>query len=304
MMGFPIRPLLIPLLLAACGSQPPRVVPEPGAKPAQAMQKPATPRGGGYYLDDGPGDRAPEKLDAIPDALPKAEPLHRFANRPYSVFGHDYVPMIRLSPYKARGIASWYGRKYDGQKTAIGETYDMYGMSAAHPTLPLPSYVRVTNPANGRSVVVRVNDRGPFHADRLIDLSFTAAAKLGIVGNGSALVEVESVLPSEIRPTPAVDPGTLIAQTAPREEPARLPETQDARGFYLQLGAFSNRDNAENLKSRLGRELEDLSDRLVVSALRGIYRVNLGPWVDQAEARRVAERLRVAFELNSVVVTR
>ena len=308
--GLPLRlfSFLLPLLLAACGSQPPRPAAERAESPAsvaKAAQKPAPLRGGGYYQDDGPGDRAPDRLDAIPDAEPRIEPLNRFANKPYSVFGHDYVPMTRLSPYRARGIASWYGRKFDGQKTSIGETYDMYGMSAAHPTLAIPSYARVTNPANGKSVVVRVNDRGPFHADRLIDLSFTAAAKLGIVGNGSALVEVESVFPGDTAakpPVALVDPIALIA--AARVEPVRLPETHDARGFYLQLGAFSNRDNAENLRSRLVRELEDLGDKLVVSALQGIYRVNLGPWQDQAEARRIAGRLREAFELNPVVVVR
>jgi rare lipoprotein A len=111
--------------------------------------------------------------------VPKPEPLHRFANNPYSVFGRDYVPLRELKPYKARGIGSWYGRRYHGQKTSSGEIYDMYAMTAAHPILPIPSYVRVTNPANGKSVVVRINDRGPFHAGREIDLSWTAAYKLG-----------------------------------------------------------------------------------------------------------------------------
>jgi rare lipoprotein A len=169
------------LLVGACAS------PGPGGSPSPAP----APRGGGYYQDDGPGAGAPVDLDAIPDAVPRAEPLLARANRPYEVFGRRYVPMTRLEPYRSRGAASWYGRKYHGRQTSSGEVYDMYGMTAAHPTLPLPSYVRVTHQGNGRSVVVRVNDRGPFLNDRVIDLSWTAAAKLGFVQAGSAEVEVE-----------------------------------------------------------------------------------------------------------------
>jgi len=150
-------------------------------------------RGGGYYLDDGPGCAPPPDLDAIPDAVPRAEPLMPRTARPYVVFGREYRPMSRLEPYKARGVASWYGRRYHGNPTSSGERYDMYAMTAAHPTLPIPSYVRVTNLRDGRSVVVRVNDRGPFLNERLIDLSYTAAAKLGYIEAGSAQVEVELI---------------------------------------------------------------------------------------------------------------
>jgi len=220
-------------ILAACGNQPPRPVAERGAasgavSPAPTFRAPATKppggvtqRGGGFYKDDGPGDNAPADLDAIPDAVPRAEPLHRFANNPYSVLGQDYVPLRELKPYQARGIASWYGRKFHGQKTSSGEPYDMYGMSAAHPTLPIPSYVRVTNPANGKSVVLRVNDRGPFHADRLIDLSWTAAAKLGYLGTGSTRVEVESILPGQTLPPPAATPDPITQHRWPEHPPAQ-----------------------------------------------------------------------------------
>lgn len=297
-------------LLAACSGQPPRQAVEraEASHPAvqQMAQKPALKRGGGFYQDDGPGENPPDNLDAIPNAEPKIEPLNKFANRPYSVLGRDYVPMTHLSHYKASGIASWYGRKFNGQKTSTSETYDMYGMSAAHPTLPIPSYARVTNPANGKSIVVRVNDRGPFLNGRLIDLSYTAAAKLGIVGNGSAQVEVESILPGEtpLATKPEPDPIERIASASelPAAEPAPLPEMLDARGVYLQLGAFGNPDNAENLKSRLGRELADLADKLVISSRGGIYRVNLGPWRDHAEAQRIALRMRETFELKPVMV--
>ena len=205
-------------LLVACGAQPPRVDQEGSPPPAAAKPAPQKPpqytlkRGGGFYQDDGPGDSIPGNLDAVPDAEPRAEPLHRFANNPYSVLGRDYVPMKALQPYRARGVASWYGRKFHGQKTSSGEIYDMFAMTAAHPTLPIPSYVRVTNLANGSAVVVRVNDRGPFLHERLIDLSYAAAWKLGYIGSGSAQVEVESILPGET--LLAAKPAAAVAAAA------------------------------------------------------------------------------------------
>jgi rare lipoprotein A len=161
------------LLLAGCGS---------------------TPKGG-YYKDDGPHERPPANLDRIADAVPRHEPLHKYANRPYEALGKRFVPMISVQPFKQRGLASWYGKRYHGQKTSSGETYDMYAMTAAHPTLPIPSYARVTNVANGKSVVVRINDRGPFKSERVIDLSYVAAHKLGFIQAGQARVEVEAIVP-------------------------------------------------------------------------------------------------------------
>ena len=151
----------------------------------------------------------PPNLAAIPDAVPRAEPLHRFANRPYVVFGRGYAPMTERVPYRARGVATWYGKRYHGQKTSSGEVYDMYTMTGAHPTLPIPSFARVTNVANGRSVIVRINDRGPFIGDRLIDLSYAAAFRLGYVEAGSATVEVEKLIPGINWPT---DSRTLAAR--------------------------------------------------------------------------------------------
>jgi len=156
-------------------------------------------RRGGYYKDDGPGDAATPNLATIPDAQPKVEPLHRFANRPYKVLGKEYVPLAASQPYQQRGVASWYGKKFHGQATSSGERYDMYAMTAAHTTLPIPSYARVTHLRSGRSVVVRINDRGPFRGNRVIDLSYAAAYKLGITKAGSAEVEVESINPARIR---------------------------------------------------------------------------------------------------------
>jgi rare lipoprotein A len=279
---------------------------------------------GGGYKDDGPGDNPPD-VDAIPDAVPRAEPLHRFANNPYSALGRDYVPRRELRPYTGRGIGSWYGRRYHGQKTSSGEIYDMYAMTAAHPILPIPSYVRVTNPANGRSVVVRVNDRGPFHAGREIDLSWTAAAKLGYVGQGSAMVEVESVLPGQalaaapLQAPPARDtaPGYAggmtpvrppeddpIARLAAAEPEPPLPQVQDARGHFLQLGAFGNRDNAESLRAHLARQLGELAGKLAVRSDGKLFRVQLGPWPDAAAAQLAGARLRDTLGMNPVVVQR
>jgi rare lipoprotein A len=146
-------------------------------------------------LDDGPPERPPADLDRVVDAVPRIEPLHKYANRPYNALGRDYVPMTSLQPFRQRGMASWYGKRYHGQKTSSGEVYDMYAMTAAHPTLPIPSYARVTNLANGRSVVVRLNDRGPFRGTRIIDVSYVAAHKLGFIQAGQAQVEVEAIVP-------------------------------------------------------------------------------------------------------------
>ena len=180
---------IVLLGLAGCSSAP---TPRPRIEAPPQAEKPVAPpiaRSGGYYQDDGPGENPPPNLENIPDAEPKAEPLHKFANRPYTALGKSFTPNTSGQPYQARGVASWYGKKFHGKRTASGEIYNMYAMTAAHPTLPIPSYVRVTNPKNAKTAVVRVNDRGPFHAGRIIDLSYTAALKLGYVSLGSTLVE-------------------------------------------------------------------------------------------------------------------
>jgi len=168
--------LVLALLLAGCGS---------------------TPERGGYYKDDGPGARVPD-LASIPEAVPRSEPLSKWANRPYERFGKHYVPLTRVGPYQQKGIASWYGKRFHGNPTSSGERYDMYKMTAAHPILPIPSFARVTNISNGRSVVVRINDRGPFHSNRIIDLSYAAAYKLGYVAAGSTRVLVEQIVPGSV----------------------------------------------------------------------------------------------------------
>ena len=215
-------------LLSACSSAPKREGPV-AEVPAQAGKPGRSPvRGGGYYKDDGPGDDIPDNLDAIPDAEPRDEPLHRFANRPYHVMGQSFVPATELRPFRQRGHGSWYGRRFHGNPTSSGEPYDMYAMTAAHPTLPIPSYARVTNLANGRSVVVRVNDRGPFLRGRVIDLSYAAAHKLGYVNGGSAEVEVEQILPGE---APLVAMARPVPPLPARANEGLMPGSGPATGM-------------------------------------------------------------------------
>ncbi len=179
--------------------------------------------GGGYYMDDGPGRNEPADVALIADAVPREEPIRLANTRPYEVFGQRYIPMRARAPYRETGVASWYGRKFHGNATASGERYDMYAMTAAHRTLPLPSYVRVTNLSNGRSVVVRVNDRGPFMKNRLIDLSWTAAKKLDFIEDGHARVRVELILPGE---GPAAQEPVVAA--APPAAPVEPVATADS----------------------------------------------------------------------------
>jgi rare lipoprotein A len=302
--------------IAACGTLPATtaVPPAPTFKPdtSRTAAPVAASKRGGYYLDDGPGDNAPADLASIPDAVPKNEPLHRFANKPYTVLGRNYAPLPAATSYRSSGIASWYGRKFHGQKTSSGEIYDMYGMTAAHPLLPIPSYVRVTNPANNRSVVVRVNDRGPFHADRLIDLSYTAAWKLGYIGNGSTRVDVELLQPGSAtllavttpRDEDALERLVIASTTPPPSEVVPLPSLRDAGGVWLQLGAFGNRDNADAFQIRIARELagSGLDDKLVIRSDARLHRIQLGPYTDAAAARMAADTLQQLLGTPPVVV--
>ena len=219
--------LVLGFLLAGCGTVRPPIATAPGSvspppagtaapAPRVSILPPAGSGRGGYYLDDGPGDAPPPHLEAVPDAVPKIEPYAARGNKPYVVFGKTYVPLTDTQPLKQRGTGSWYGKKFHGQKTSSGERYDMYKMTAAHPTLPIPSYARVTNLRTGAQVIVRVNDRGPFHSKRIIDLSYTAALKLGYIANGSAELEVERILPDEIaRMNSGARPVAVAAPAAP-----------------------------------------------------------------------------------------
>jgi rare lipoprotein A len=286
------------------------------ADPPGAAQQ--APRGGGYYLDDGPGDNPPADLHAIPDAIPRVEPLHRGSTRPYTVLGRNYVPMTGFAPYKARGVASWYGRRYHGKQTSNGEIYDMYGMSAAHPVLPIPSYVRVTNVTSGRSVIVRVNDRGPFIDGRLIDLSYTAAYKLGLLAGGSGQVEVEVILPGDrVVPTaptvalavgpevppPAREPALEPPSSLPLPVPSSAVQVQ-AGGYYVQLGAFSSRENAAGFLEKVRGQAAGIADEIQLTPRDGLFRVQSGPYATRTEASQVAERVSAALALKPVIVGR
>jgi rare lipoprotein A len=262
----------IVLALSGCGSSP--------SAPAKKSSTAATAKSGGYYLDDGPEANPPKNLEAVPDAVPRVEPLHRFANRTYVALGNTYTPRLESRGYREEGLASWYGRRFHGKKTASGELYDMYAMTAAHPTLPIPSYARVTALNNGKSVVVRINDRGPFNGKRIIDLSYAAAYKLGYIAQGSTHVRVESL-----------DPAASDA-----------PGQTRSTAIYLQVGAFSSAENARQLRERLTRELriEDGRTRVVLNG--NLHRVQLGPYSSDDMAYADRERLRERLALNAVLV--
>jgi rare lipoprotein A len=244
------------LLLAACAvtaHRPPAPLPAPAAAPL-------------------PGP--PAEIGAIPDAVPRPEPRSAHGNPPfYDVLGRRYFVLALADGYLERGVASWYGPAFHGGNTSSGEPYNMYAMTAAHKTLPLPTYARVTNMKNGRSVVVRINDRGPFVANRLIDLSYTAAAKLDMLREGTTLVEVRALTPG------VPDELTRSAQSPP---PA----------LYVQAGAFADEHNAQRLLGRL--QAAGLAGAFVASPLQGkshLYRVRLGPVGSVAQFDALAARL-------------
>lgn len=231
---------------------------------------------------DTSGDGAPRDIDVstIPDAVPRAEPYSRYGNpRTYTVAGKSYSVMSDSRGYVERGIASWYGTKFHGRRTSSGEPYDVYAMTAAHKSLPIPCYAKVTNLRNGRSVVVRINDRGPFIEGRIIDLSYAAARKLGIVASGTGLVEVRTI-----------DPGQddALAQTEAANDEAAA---QSSR-LFVQVGAFADRGNAERLRERLRRvPLSPVQIHEFAHDRQPVFRVRVGPLSDVAEADRMTQKL-------------
>ena len=275
------------------------------AKAPPSTPAPAPPRrGGGYYLDDGPGDGPVPELERIPDAQPRAESLNRFANNPYVVFGKEYVPERSVRPFRQRGLASWYGRKFHGQRTSSGEVYDMYGMTAAHPTLPIPSYARVTSIASGRSVVVRINDRGPFWPGRVIDLSYAAAWKLGYVEQGSTMVEVDAVIPGTETQVAVAPAAAAVPAAAAESASPDVAVTTEPGGVYVQLAAFSARENAESFRARAALELASLDRPIEIYRKDGLFRLHVGPYRSRAEAAAAAEKLRDTLDVKPHVVVR
>ncbi len=308
----------VSVLLSACASAPKKAEPRQGdaapivdirasgASGADNMPTPTpvtttpsvSPNGGGYLAGDGPGADTPSHLDSIPDAVPQAEPLHKYANRPYSALGKSYTPLQATGNYKERGIASWYGKKFHGQKTSIGEVYDMYAMTAAHPTLPIPSYARVTNVATGKAVIVRVNDRGPFLHSRIMDLSYVAAYKLGYINNGSAEVEVESIKVDANAPlvaaveTPVVQVvPTVVAPVLTPAIPVEIAGKPTGK-IYLQLGAFKAQQGAESFMARMSEVSIDSGTSLSLYQKSGLTRVHLGPYLNKDAARAAASKMQ------------
>lgn len=282
--------LALALALAGCASAPKR--------PAGAGPRPPS-----YYADDGPPASVPDNLARIPDAVPRDEPFQRYANRPYTVMGQTYVPVLDKQPWKQRGIASWYGRKFQGQRTSSGEPYDMFAMTAAHKTLPIPSYARVTNLQNGKSVVVRINDRGPFLSNRIIDLSYAAASRIGLAAAGSGMVEVERVFEATAPRIDATPPSP--EQPAPAAAAVEAPIlTQESAGIWLQLGAFSSAEGAESFRDKVARELPWILEPIEIAVRDGLHRVQLGPYRNRDEADAIADKVRRSLGYSPSVITR
>jgi rare lipoprotein A len=386
------------LALAGCGSAPqqpahtPAVRPAPAAKPSVKPEPgvpvlpPAGSGRGGYYQDDGPGENPPPNLMATPDAEVRNEPLNPRNSKPYVVFGKTYTPITDPDKtFVQRGLGTWYGKKFHGQRTSSGEIYDMYKMSAAHPTLPIPSYAKVTNLDNGNQVVVRINDRGPFHSTRVIDVSYTAALKLGLLGKGSHQLEVERILPADVdrfnaersqqkaaallleskpapkpenkpkprapsemaamlypappsgsavaaaaaAPAPAQEsaaPGPALAsqgpqplQAMPRAAPliltpqagaampvavsqAAMAAPAAAGGFYLQLGAYGRKENAEAVRAKLA--MDGGLNGLEIVPSGDVHRLYAGPYATRQDAAQAIPALPSAMGLKPLIIQR
>ena len=368
---------LLLAVLAACQTTPPAP-----SGPGNVSHLPP-----GNSQRDGPEARPPPNLEAVPDAVPQIETIRNGGpNKPYEIAGHTYVPLTDGRALTEKGLASWYGKKFHGHRTASGEAYNMYAMTAAHKTLPIPSYARVRNPANGREVIVRVNDRGPFSPGRVIDLSYTAALKLGVL-NGVAPVEISRITDDDIRtgaafrkPTvladtsasgpsgsssvvkpvapasgdviaiaaPGVDAGALAARQSPTSSPgvdlgaaaatdvapdpgttlsvvAAAPATPPASapaiparadkpdeharadttagmGWWIQLGAYRQRDGALDFQHRLIDEQPWLAPLLAVFSDHGLNKLQAGPYTSRDDARSAAERIRTALQLVPTIV--
>ena len=343
---------LLLAVLAACQTTPPAP-----SGPGNVSHLPP-----GNSQRDGPEARPPPNLEAVPDAVPQIETIRNGGpNKPYEIAGHTYVPLTDGRALTEKGLASWYGKKFHGHRTASGEAYNMYAMTAAHKTLPIPSYARVRNPANGREVIVRVNDRGPFSPGRVIDLSYTAALKLGVL-NGVAPVEISRITDDDIRTgaafrKPAVladtsasspsasssvvkpvapasgdviaiaAPGSVatvtetvssvVAAAAPATPPASAPaiparadkpdeharaDTTAGIGWWIQLGAYRQRDGALDFQHRLIDEQPWLAPLLAVFSDHGLSKLQAGPYTSRDDARSAAERIRTALQLVPTIV--
>ena len=282
----PVRVVLLGSLLGlltACSSSSVKT-PAP-SQPSAPSSRPAVDGPPSYFMD----------VSQIPDAVPTPH-TGAYKASPYTVLGQSYTPMQDGRNYREVGLASWYGTKFHGQHTANGEVYDLYGMTAAHKTLPLPTYVYVTNQANGRRIIVRVNDRGPFYSDRIIDLSYAAAKKLGFAEQGTARVLVEGIDP--VAWQQQNNPGYLVRNNPPQET---LPSGQE---LYLQVGAFSSNQAAEQLRQRLqGVVNATVFVSPVEQNAQTLHRVRLGPVASHAEAQQLIDAVRLANLGNPTLVS-
>ncbi|WP_404377485.1 septal ring lytic transglycosylase RlpA family protein [Vreelandella aquamarina] len=295
--------LLLAALVSGCASQTPQR--EAGATaPSTPQSSTAAASGERYAMTGDAYPVAPPDVTTVPDAEPRIEPPSRAGNRPtYEVWGETYHVLPDARGYAKQGTASWYGEKFHGYATSNGEIYDMYKMSAAHRSLPLPTFARVTSLSNGRSVIVRVNDRGPFHSDREIDLSYAAAARLGILDNGTGPVRVEAIDPGQwlaergrggsTASSPAVSAAPSAATAAvpasPEQAPAsREPSANDA--IYLQIAALGSAEGAQQLQQRLAGELPH---GVRIKSDSDIHRVQVGP-VSPGQETQAREELRRA----------
>jgi rare lipoprotein A len=338
-----LLPATCVLVLAGCASGPGRNAGSVGRAPAGvppvvARSGPANPseRDGPPPVSEAP---SPAQLAALPDPVPQVEPIREGGpNKPYTVLGQSYAPLTRDVPLKERGQASWYGKKFHGRRTASGELFSMYGLTAAHRTLPIPSYARVTDVRTGKAVIVRVNDRGPFHSSRVMDLSYAAAVKLGIASRGSAEIEVERLTFEDIRTgawqrgaDEASPPLASAATMPPADEPVAMPAlaplpvaqpvaaamaplatlppptrafTPFAKGFWVQLAALGKRDGVDRLQQRVATELQHLQPLLAVYHEAALFKLQVGPYGSREEAVAAADQAREVLEVKPLVIER
>lgn len=273
---------------------------------------------------DGAPVEPPSDLASLPDPEPQIEAIRSGGpNKPYVVLGQSYEPVVGDVVWKERGVASWYGTKFHGRKTASGELFSMYGLTAAHRTLPIPSYARVRNLNNGKEIIVRVNDRGPFHSNRVMDLSYAAAVKLGISTAGSATVEIERLTFDDIRTGAWRRAGDQTEQDADpiadiAARAAQLPDlpstaqsdarskafTPAAQGYWVQLAALARRDGVDQLQQRVEKEVASLAPMMAVFKESTVFKLQIGPYASRQEATDAAKLAKDVLNLVPLVIER